>query len=284
MMAVMVVKYVAYIDESGDPGLGSVKPIDPNGSSEWLIVSCFLVRQEKDHRILNWVKEIKSQFKVSNTPILHFSDLNEVKKKIACETLVKKQSVMFAIMSHKANMKGYENPNIRDGSKHYFYWFLCRLLLERVTEFCERITPIEEKGAAKLKIVFSKRGGHIYKEMIDYLWKLKRQSDAGLLYLKADLAWSVIDFDEIFVFEHSRFAGLQAADVVAGSFFDAVEYKSKRGLCSDYAKILKPRMAKDKFERNLGFGIFTRPDLADMGLTTEQKTIFEHYGYNKNGW
>jgi hypothetical protein len=26
--------YVAYVDESGDPGLSSVKPIDPDGSPE----------------------------------------------------------------------------------------------------------------------------------------------------------------------------------------------------------------------------------------------------------
>lgn len=32
-------EYVAYIDESGDQGLQKVKPLDPGGSSEWLIVS-----------------------------------------------------------------------------------------------------------------------------------------------------------------------------------------------------------------------------------------------------
>ena len=32
-------EYVAYIDEAGDQGLRKVKPIDPDGASEWLIVS-----------------------------------------------------------------------------------------------------------------------------------------------------------------------------------------------------------------------------------------------------
>jgi hypothetical protein len=31
--------YVAYVDESGDPGLDTVKPIDPGGASEWLVVA-----------------------------------------------------------------------------------------------------------------------------------------------------------------------------------------------------------------------------------------------------
>lgn len=281
----MVVKYVAYIDESGDPGLNNVKPVDKTGASEWLIVSCFLVRQEKDAKIPSWIKEIISQFRVSNSPYIHFTDLIPAKKKIACSTLVKKQSAMFVVASHKSNIRRYKNPNIKEGSKHWLYWFLMRLLLERVTEFCDRQTPQEHKGQHKLRIMFSRRGGHTYKEFSDYLWKLKWQSKAGMLVLsQGDLNWSVIDFDEIFAYEHEQYAGLQAADIVAGSFYDALENKSKAGIVSEYAKLLKPRIATNQKGRALGFGIFTRPDLWEMGLTPEQKEIFEFYGYNKNGW
>ena len=30
--------YVAYIDEAGDAGLKTVRPLDPSGASEWLIL------------------------------------------------------------------------------------------------------------------------------------------------------------------------------------------------------------------------------------------------------
>jgi hypothetical protein len=44
----MAVKFVAYIDESGDTGLQKVRtPDDPIGASEWLILSCLIVSIEE---------------------------------------------------------------------------------------------------------------------------------------------------------------------------------------------------------------------------------------------
>jgi hypothetical protein len=57
-----------------------------------------------------------------------------------------------------------------------------------------------------------------------YLFWLRMQSRADALWLKqGDLSWSVIDpINEIKVFDHAQRAGLQLADAVAGSFFQAV--------------------------------------------------------------
>jgi hypothetical protein len=41
-------EYIAYIDESGDQGLERVKPLDANGSSEWLIVSAVVIRKQNE--------------------------------------------------------------------------------------------------------------------------------------------------------------------------------------------------------------------------------------------
>lgn len=54
----MVVRFVAYIDESGDTGLQAVKPNDPQGAGEWLVLSCFLARERDDLKCPAWVKEI----------------------------------------------------------------------------------------------------------------------------------------------------------------------------------------------------------------------------------
>jgi hypothetical protein len=37
------VAYVAYIDESGDDGLTRVRPIDPDGATEWFVISAVVV-------------------------------------------------------------------------------------------------------------------------------------------------------------------------------------------------------------------------------------------------
>jgi hypothetical protein len=183
------------------------------------------------------------------------------------------------------NMVGYRNPNLTDGNKHYLYWWLMRLLLERVTEFCERMTSPEDRGKEKLRIIFSRRGGMQYSDFASYLSKLRRQSSVGMLYVDTgDLSWSVVDDEEVFALTHKERAGLQLADIVAGSFFQAVERNRPADCDPVCAILLKPRMALSKYNRHLGYSLKTMPDLHKMGLTLEQRALFEAYGYAADGW
>ena len=216
------VRFVAYIDESGDTGLQKVRPKSATGASEWLVLCCLLVRVEHDAALPQWVREIKGKFKNDQRPDLHFSDLLSVKKEIACTALAEKPCRLFVVMSNKQNIEGYRNRNLDDGNKAWIYWFLTRLLLERVTDFCDRWSPQEERGNATLRIIFSRRGGLRYIDFENYLRKLQRQSRAGMLILGAgDLRWSLIDYEEIRVLNHGERAGLQLADIGAGAFFGA---------------------------------------------------------------
>ncbi len=67
--------YVAYIDESGDPGLQKVKPIDPDGSSEWLVVSGVVVRKENETNASQWVSDIIAKLDSPQLKSLHFRKL-----------------------------------------------------------------------------------------------------------------------------------------------------------------------------------------------------------------
>lgn len=281
----MTVKFVAYIDEAGDPGIQSIKGIDKVGASEWLVLSCFLVRIERDLDLLGWVREIQSRFRNNQSPYLHFADLIPAKKKIACEILATKPCAQFVFMSNKKNIRKYKNPNLDADNKAWLYWFLSRLLLERVTHFCEQRVAPEDRGNHKLRITFARRGGLKYKDFADYLRKLERQSRAESLYLdQGDLSWSVIDHEEVFVLDHKQRAGLQLADVVASSFFAAVERNRPADCDPTYAQLLKPRMAADKRHNVIGYGISTMPLPHEMKLSPEQRAIFEFYGYSANGW
>src|SRR5205823_6606343 len=171
----------------------------------------------------SWSREIIGQFTNHRRPDIHFSSLLPIKKAIACRAIATKPCRFFVIMSNKKNIEGYRNPNLDDNNKAWIYWFLARLLLERVTEFCEALVPDEDRGAVKLRIVFSRRGGLRYIDFVNYMRKLQRQSRAGTLVLgQGDLRWSTIDFEEIFVLDHAARAGLQFADIGAGAFFQAV--------------------------------------------------------------
>jgi hypothetical protein len=77
---IVPVSFVAYIDESGDTGLESVKPINERGASEWLVLSCFLVRAVNDAKLPEWVRGIQAKFKNVQSPHLHFSDLLPFKR------------------------------------------------------------------------------------------------------------------------------------------------------------------------------------------------------------
>lgn len=281
----MSVQFVAHIDESGDTGLAHVKPIDVRGATEWLVLGCYLVRVEHDSKSLGWVREIISKFRNAQSPHLHFADLIPAKRRIACELLATKPCRLFTVMSNKKNIRRYRNPNLDDGNRAWIYWWLTRILLEKVTDYCERRTPAERRGVDKLHIVFSRRGGLRYIDFSRYLSKLKRQSQAGRLYINQDdLAWSMIDEDEVRVLDHTKRAGLQLADIVAGSFFQAVE-RIRPGSCdAGYALALKPRMARTEGGQMLGYSVKTMPDLSEMDLQPEQRQVFEDYGYVKEGW
>src|SRR6266446_1498308 len=86
----MRVGFVAYIDESGDTGIERVRPLNPAGASEWLVLSCFLIRIEHDARLPAWVREITDQFRSHQRPDLHYASLLPVKKTITCRTIATK--------------------------------------------------------------------------------------------------------------------------------------------------------------------------------------------------
>jgi hypothetical protein len=277
----MPVTFVAYIDESGDTGLELVKPHDVRGATEWLILAAFVVKIADDSKMVSWTQDVQSDF-ISKRGDLHFNRLLPFKKSLVCNALAKKNAKCFVVMSNKKNIERYKNPRLDDGNRSWIYWWLARLLLERVTEYCEEQTPADQRGKDTLRIIFSRRGGLTCKDFNDYLTKLYWQSRLSSLVLSyKDIKWSVIDWEEIRVLDHKDRAGLQLADVVAGAFFEAVEL-NRGGIANcdpSYAKALKPIIAVRSTGAVVGFGIKPMPLVNAMGLSPDQMEIFKFYGY-----
>jgi hypothetical protein len=189
-------------------------------------------------------------------------------------------------MSNKPNIENYKNPNLGE-ERAWLYWWLTRLLLERVTDYCERLTPTKQRGQNKLRVVFSRRGGLTYENFKAYLELLHYQSANKKLHLNAgDIKWSMIDMNEVLVMDHHDRAGLQLSDVIAGAFYEAVE-RNRGGIenCNPaYAKQLEPLVTKSVKNNTLGYGIKTMPNLWEMDLEDEQKATFEYFGYSPRGW
>lgn len=283
----MPVSHVVYIDESGDTGLESVKtPDDPKGATEWLVLGAIVVKIKHDPKMVSWVDDVQSGF-TSKRADLHFNKLLSFKKPLVCAELAKKECKCFVVMSNKKNIEKYKNPRLDPSNKSWIYWFLARLLLERVTEYCENQIPQARRGTDKLRIIFSRRGGLTYKDFNDYLTKLYWRSRLGSLVLSyKDIKWSVIDWDEIRVFDHKERAGLQLADVVAGAFYQGVELN--RGAIEECdpscANLLKPVIASRPSGWTIGYGLKTMPIPEAMNLVASQKALFEFYGFPQAGW
>lgn len=282
--------YVAYIDEAGDPGLQRIRPLDPGGSSEWLVVSAVVMKAEHEPEAQAWVRSILQQIGSRQRTDIHFADLYPHQKAIVTSALTKLPICCFAMCSNKKNMKKYRNvaPEIRMGVKDWFYSWMTRMVLERVTHFAWSHSVKTLDSVRPMKVIYSTRGGLNVSQMAAYYEWIKRQSLNDNLWLPwGDIEWEMLTFHLLGVMPHHISAGLQLADIVASAFYKAAD-KHHTGACdATFARILDPRMARFPFLRSghvSGYGVKLLPNFERAKLDADQSEIFRHYGYPRQLW
>lgn len=280
--------YVAYIDEAGDPGLKHIKPNDQPGSSEWLILSAVVVGLPNEKNVSPWVRDILKKVK-SQRKDLHFTDLQSWNKRIVCSELAGLSARYFVVCSNKKNMKGYRNPFAEKFEcPNWFYAWLSRLLLERVTSFVREKSLEQYKEIKKVKLEFSSRGGLTQAALNTYFEWLKMKSAGDDMFLTlGDLAWETMHRDLLHIFHHKHRAGLQLADAVASAFFKACDCYDTGACDPTYARLLEPRMcrAPDHPQGQIsGYSVKLMPNFNSAKLLPEQSEIFKFYGYPKQWW
>jgi len=68
----MTLRFVAYIDEAGDEGLGKLKVTGSGGQSKWLVIGGILVRDDHDVQLPAWRDGIMDLFRESRAAIFTF--------------------------------------------------------------------------------------------------------------------------------------------------------------------------------------------------------------------
>ena len=281
--------YVAYIDESGDDGLNLVKPVDSNGASEWFILGAMVISAARERQVQTWHQQALKLLGSKQLKEIHFVKLNNARKSTICSYLATLPARYFVLASNKKNMKGYINPFAdKIPSKNWFYCWLTRLLLERITNFVHTHS-ISTYGEAKyLKLQYSNRGGLSIAQMNAYYEWLKYKGSAGRQFLPlGDLKHEVLHRDLIEVFNQKDKLGLQFGDVVASSFLKSCDVYTSGGCDPYFAKLLRPRMARspDKTSGKIaGYGVKLMPNLKDAKLRPDQQAIFSYYGYPNQWW
>ncbi len=273
-------EYILYIDEAGDDGLARIKPIDPNGATEWLVISGVLVRKKYEPNVVSWVKDIRQSINSTQGPALHYRKLSPRKKDAACDLVAGLPIRAFAICSNKLNMRKYHNSRAASaGSKNWFYNYCVRLLIERVTDMCFRSSMRNGGTPESLKVVFSQRGGHSYGQTKAYWQKLKAQAAGGTTFLKKrEIKHQVLRYNLVDFVPHTQVAGLQLADIIASAFYQAVNSNEPQWEIR-HALRLQKVMAK---ERNViaDYGLVIHPtNPKQFTPDKKQKQIFHFYGY-----
>jgi hypothetical protein len=278
-------EFVVYIDEAGDPGLSRVKPMHPDGATEWLSVGAIVVRRSREPEVVDWVRNLRNEIGVRQGPGLHFRGLLAHKKVAACSGLARLPIRGFVLLSNKKNMQGYRNKRVEEArgasTQEYFYNFCVRLLLERITLFCARRSIREFGEVRHLEIVFSERGGMRYSQTIAYLNLLQEQARSQTTFLNTrEVQWAVMHPALVRALPHNRSAGCQLADCVASSFYQAVSTAEGPSWDKRPALALRPRMWRGADNRYENSGVSLQPTpYYRAKLTDHQKQIFRDYGF-----
>lgn len=255
--------YVAYVDEAGDDGLQKIKTGAERGATEWMIMSAVLVKVEREKEVLQWAKEILQKLNQHQLTHIHFQRLGSARKEIACSELAKLPVRIFTLISHKRNMQGYKNIRAEKAKVNRTAWFYCwisKLLLEHVTEYCASRSQRDYGEQRIVRVEFSDRGGVNIDDIRAYYKYIGDQSCRGMLFNnKFDLDWSVIDPAGMYIYPNKDRAGLQLADISASAFFTGLELSKEGTTKPQFAKLLLPRLCRDRKNRIYGFGVKVMP-------------------------
>jgi hypothetical protein len=266
-----MIEFIAYIDEAGDEGFGKLKAAaGVGGQSRWLALGACIVRAADDGKLPKWRDEIIARFPRAKKRDLHFRDLSHDQRLFVCQEIAKRPIAAAITLSHKVTIPGGKWERVFK-QKGYLYNYLIRWLLERVTVECHRYA----KGQpCRLKLVFSRRGGTDYHSMRTYLENVRDGREMVTPVKKG--RWEIIDYENIVVEDHARWAGLQFADCITSAFFTGLEPNPYGNYEPRYAQALKARL----FNRGgycLNWGLTPVPSLHACKCDGEQSAFFEFF-------
>jgi len=225
------VEMYAYIDESGDEGIGGK-------GTKWFIITALIANQEEAAALGNTYHRIKQRINVGANKVLHWSELSHSRRKAVTEELATND---FSICSVLVDTQHQDiiNTSLKLGGRLYFYTF--RQLVERITWYCD------DKGY-KVRLYPENKAGIKYRELNGYLNYIQSQPDCEI---RKGCILGVKPKSK------SQSNLLQLADCVCGAVQNAVEYKY--GVIEDsYLLMLKDKLYR-RSGKVFGYGIKFMP-------------------------
>ncbi|CAM5768878.1 DUF3800 domain-containing protein [Bosea minatitlanensis] len=104
--------FLLFIDEAGDDGTDTVRPIDENGSSEFFILAGVLIRVHRRNELLDSVNAAKRLAQLRPEQELHFRDVAAEAQISVIRELARFNAGLVAVVSNKRNMRQYRNKRV----------------------------------------------------------------------------------------------------------------------------------------------------------------------------
>lgn len=262
--------YTAYIDEAGDEGFGKLAAGPSGGQSRWLVLGAAIVSRENDLKMPAWRDKILSRFPLRKRRDLHFRELKHEQKIVVAQEISQLPVGACLTFSHKVTLPGTKWESVFK-KKGYLYNYLLRWLLERISLACSEAANPEP---CTMKLVFSRRGGTDYQTMMEYLKLIRDGYEQNPPARR--IIWRVIDFNQVYVENHSKWAGLQIADCITSALFCAVEPNLYGNYEPSYAQILKPRLITRR-DQIINCGLTPVPSMGKCGLDDQQYAFFDSF-------
>ena len=263
-------EFTAYIDEAGDEGITKLRDKrngGPGGQSRWLVLGGILVSKATDQTLPRIRDDIVALFPKKKGRDLHFRELRHEQKVVAVDALAGNRIGICAVCSCKETLLDNGKFEKLYQQKGHLYNYLTRFLLERLT------TAVALQGQragvqAKLNVVFSRRMNTDYHAMREYLMLMRDGKEKVAPVRSID--WSVFSPDDIWVENHSRWAGLQLADVATSAVFNALEPNFYGKYEPRYALTLAKRFLSRR-KTIIDSGLTLIPRLSNCPLDSEQR-------------
>lgn len=274
-------EYVLYIDEAGDVG---TKPIaSGTKSTTWFGLGGYVVSKRYEADIADWIRQIRAGAQTPPSAEMHYKSLDERRRIAVAREVAKLPLRAFVVLSHKDNMRGYENLKAaKAGGENVFYNFCLRVLLERVTAAVARSSLRRFDKPSKLKIVIAQTGGIRYGQTAAYLELLRFQAVAGTTFLSASVINPrVLDMWLVEQVSAKSSAACQVADTIVSAFYNAVNDEGRYPGLLNPALELRPVVAR-QFERTSNEGVTLLP--WNRKIPREHRQVFEAYGYGWAPW
>jgi|GEM_PF-2405599 len=157
-------EYYAYIDESGDEGVGK--------GSKWFILTALITTQKESTELGQAYHKIIERIELPPGKPLHWAELNHSRKKAATEEIAN-LSFTFCCVAFDTQHPEITSskPQLR-GRKLYYFAFA--LLVERITWYCN-------EAGARVRLYPENKAGIKYDELRGFLEYIKDQPESQVV-------------------------------------------------------------------------------------------------------